>query len=172
MTPPVPLTPYYRYFALYCLALTGVCLAGMFAYEAFVGPIPKGTAYGVWYAQTLSSAIATASRFVQTQRRCPTEEEKTKLARVSLGLASAISTLPGIAIAAWLYVMAFVVGDPGYEIAYYVNRQQFVSLSMSLDLVLCLVAAGAIAFLLTVSYFLIRWQYGRSARKMAGRLAL
>ncbi len=172
MTPTVSLTPYYRYFALVCLALTGVCVAGMFAYETLVGPIPKGTAYGVWFAQTLSSATATASRFVQRHRRCPTEEEKAKLARVSLGLATAISILPGVVIAAWVYVMAFVFGDPGYEIAYYVNRQQFVSLLMSLDMVLCLVIAGGMALLLTVSYFMMRWQYGSSARRMAGRLSL
>ena len=89
-----------------------------------------------------------------------------------MGLATAISILPGVAIAAWVYVMAFVFGDPGYEIAYYVNRQQFVSLLMSLDMVLCLVIAGGMALLLIVSYFMMRWQYGSSARRMAGRLSL
>lgn len=171
MPPTVSLTPYYRYFALVCFGVTSACVAGMIAYEVYIGPLPKGAQYGIWFAQMMSPAAATANRFVQNHRRSPTEGEKKKLTRVSLGLAVAINALPSIAIVYWFYAMAFVVGDPAYELVYYVYRQKAVSLLAFLGPGLWTVAVGLFALFLTISYFMIRGQYGRAAQKMAARLS-
>ena len=65
--------------------------------------------------------------------------------------------------------MAFVVGDPSYELTYYVYRQQAVSL-LGMGTELWFFAAVLFALILGGSYFMIRGQYGRAAQKMAARL--
>lgn len=169
MTETVPLRPHYRYFAAVCMAATIACFVGAILYETYVGPIPEGANYGIWFAQILPPAAATASRFVQTHRRNPTEDEKRKLTRVSLALAVIIGALPGLVVGCWLLAMAVVVGDPSYELTYYVYRQQAVSL-LGMGTELWFFAAVLFALILGGSYFMIRGQYGRAAQKMAARL--
>ena len=61
MTETVPLRPHYRYFAAVCMAATIACFVGAILYETYVGPIPEGANYGIWFAQILPPAAATAS---------------------------------------------------------------------------------------------------------------
>ncbi|HEV7308706.1 ABZJ_00895 family protein [Ensifer sp.] len=170
MQPTASLTAYYRYFALYCFAVMVVCLVGMIAYEYNFGPIPSAAQYGLWFAQVICPAAATAYRFVQHHRRCPTKDEKAKLARVSLALAVAINAIPLLAIVGWICVMAFIVGDPDFQIVYYAYRQQAVWLLVSADAMFWIVVACGVAMFFLASYFLIRSQYGRSAQKLAARM--
>lgn len=171
MPPTVSLTSSYRYFALYCFVVMAICVAGMIVYEYYFGPIPKGAQHGLWFAQTMSPTAATAGRFVQHHRRGPTDDEKKKLARVSLALAVGINALPFIAVTGWIFVTAFVVGDPRHQLTYYIYRQKTVSLLASADAIFWMIVLCVPAVFLTVSYILIRWQYGRSAQRMAARLS-
>lgn len=166
-----PLMPYYRYFTLVCVATTLTLMACVFGYEIFVGPLPKGIEYGLWPAQVMYPASLTASRFVQKHRRYPTDEEKKKLSRVSFGLTMIIGTLPSLAVLGWFYTMAFVIANPAYQLYYYVYRQQAISLLASLDRGFWVLILGLLLFALSVSYLLISLQYGRAAKKMAGRLS-
>lgn len=171
MSPTVPLTPYYRYFTLVCVATTLAVMAGLIGYEIFVGPLPKGIAYGLWPAQMMFPASLTASRFVQTHRRSPTDEEKRKLSSVSFGLTIIIGALPSLAVVGWFYAMAFVVADPAYQLYYYVYRQQAISFLTSMGPGFWVMILGLLAFALLASYLMIRGQYGRMAQKMAARLS-
>ncbi|OCP10655.1 hypothetical protein BBX50_03015 [Ensifer sp. LC11] len=166
----MPLTPYYRYCALTTVAKLAAILAGVIAYEIYVGPLPEGIEYGLWPASIMLPSSFTAIRFVQNHRRIPTDEEKRQLSRVSFGLNVIIGTLPFIAVVAWYYAMAFLVADPAYQLYYYAYWQKAVSLFISLGPGLWLLLAGLLAFSLTVSYLMIRWQYGGMAQKMAARL--
>ncbi|WP_429125207.1 ABZJ_00895 family protein [Ensifer sp. 4252] len=171
MPPTASLTPYYRYFALVCVATTLALMAGLIAYETYVGPLAKGIEYGLWVVQIMLPSSLTASRFVQAHRRSPTDEEKKKLSRVSFGLTIIVGVLPSLAIAGWFYAMAFVVADPAYQLYYYVYRQQAVSMFTSLGLGFWILIVGLLVFTLSASYLMIRGQYGRMAEKMAARLS-
>ncbi|HXV30297.1 MAG TPA: ABZJ_00895 family protein [Sinorhizobium sp.] len=170
MAQSISLAPYYRYFALVFLGVTGAVVAGSFAYETYIGPLPKGAGTGIWVAQILSASSATASRFVQMNRRSPTADEKEKLARASLVMAVTIGMLPLLALFSWLYVMAFAVADPEYQLAYYMYRQKALALSMSMGVGMWVLMASLFAFILAFSYLSFRRQYGGNAERLASRL--
>ncbi|OCP18500.1 MULTISPECIES: hypothetical protein [unclassified Ensifer] len=112
-----------------------------------------------------------AERFIRVNERPPTLAEKRRLASVGSFLSIVMGLVGGLAMVAFHYVMAFLIAHPVYQLSYYVMRKQLVAMWMDLGTgLLLLIFGGAGVFSWLLGYGILRWTYGRSARKFALRL--
>ncbi|KQW43178.1 MULTISPECIES: hypothetical protein [unclassified Ensifer] len=168
MSKATSLSPFYRHYALVALAASLAFAIGAAVYQRYFGSLPNSIGTGACIGLLFAVGGVSAERFIRVSGRAPNLAEKRRLATVGSFLSILMSLVSGLIMVAFHYVMAFLIAHPVYQLSYYVMRQQLVAMWMDLGTgLLLLIFGGAALFSWLLGYGILRWTYGRSARKFA-----
>lgn len=141
-------TPLGRYFIWFtmCLLVVIILLLGLRATLQL-------DAYGLFMIAPFLAAIVAADRFVRSERRAPSQQERKQLTFGNLGITLFAAGF-----------MALAAVSSGALFAY--AEQAEVPINVILILSISIILSA-----LVLNYLLIRWAYGSIAHKRAGRLS-
>lgn len=170
MSDAISLTPYYRHCAFVALITSIALTVALVVIDLFVYTLPESMGTGGAIGVLFAVGSASAGKFFRANGREPTSTERRKLAAVGSCLIILMSIAIALILFALFYMMAFVVDDPMYQLAYYSERQRLVAVWADLGPGFLLLILGfAIAATWVLGYFALWLSYRRSVRLFGQR---